>query len=155
MEPGCSAMTFSESSHKNWTLIWYNLHRPQHLGDVDILVGKAPCLLDPLPTLSHGGYGEMVVERDGEKRRRRKEKERWEEPFYMSLLTCQTWQTTLEGRNVASLMVNCSSLYVAIPLLFSDHNTPVKTTKAFPWNLSQTLHIYRRNEKSSRTLNLK
>lgn len=78
MESVYSAMTFSESSHENWTLIWYNLHRPQQLGNVDILVGKVPC---PPPALSHGaterwrsrGMGK------GEKKRRG---ERWEEPFY-------------------------------------------------------------------------
>ncbi|KAJ5962159.1 hypothetical protein N7501_007100 [Penicillium viridicatum] len=40
---------------------------------------------DPSPTLSHGGYGEMVVERVGgrKKRRKREEVEGWGEVFYM------------------------------------------------------------------------
>ena len=79
--PGCPAMTFSESSHENWTLIWYNLHRPQQLGDVDILLGKAPCLRDPLPALSPGGYGEMVVERDEERSEEEKGRKDGRSPF--------------------------------------------------------------------------
>ncbi|KAJ5415553.1 hypothetical protein N7465_004248 [Penicillium sp. CMV-2018d] len=75
IEPKCSAMTLSKGSHENW---------------YSILVG-IECMMcthhvvGPSPTLSHGGYGEMVVERVGErkKRRKREEVEGWREAFYM------------------------------------------------------------------------
>ncbi|KAJ5492233.1 hypothetical protein N7453_010330 [Penicillium expansum] len=64
------------------------LWRAQRLSHdfVKELARESPVLRDPPPALSHGGYGEMVVERDGErkKRRRRKEKEGWGRPFIWS-----------------------------------------------------------------------
>ena len=80
------------------------------LNSVDFSCIGIAVLRDPPHTLSHGGFGEMVVERDGErkKRREREEEERWEGTFYT---LNNTYLPKMDTCLAPSLIVNATCTF--------------------------------------------
>ncbi|KOS48491.1 hypothetical protein ACN38_g537 [Penicillium nordicum] len=58
------------------------------LNDVDVSCIGTRVATGPSRMLSHRGYGEMVVEREKARGRRREEEKRWEGPFIWSHPRC-------------------------------------------------------------------